>query len=158
MSFCRKIGWWRFFAPFSFFAGTGQEEEEEEDQDVLCHITAGCQQSLDYNIWFKSSSSSVQIILVFFPIPNFYTPFSSILTLILILIVYTVLDPNHNPYLNPSSNFSQQLSNSAFIGVGTIATRTFATPIFVTIATPIFVTFATPFFRTIATRTFATPL
>ena len=114
MSFCRKIGWWRFFAPFSFFAGTGQEEEEEEDQDVLCHITAGCQQSLDYNIWFKSSSSSVQIILVFFPIPNFYTPFSSILTLILILIVYTVLDPNHNPYLNPSSNFSQQLSNSAF--------------------------------------------
>ena len=42
-------------------------------------------------------------------------------------------------------------------GVGTIATRTFATPIFVTIATPIFVTFATPFFRTIATHTFATP-
>ena len=40
----------------------------------------------------------------------------------------------------------------------TIATRTFATPIFVTSATPIFVTFATPFFRTIATRTFATPL
>ena len=37
----------------------------------------------------------------------------------------------------------------AAVGVGTIATRTFATPIFVT--------FAPPFFRTIATRTFATP-
>ena len=44
-----------------------------------------------------------------------------------------------------------------FYGGGTYATRTFATPIFVTSATPIFVTSATPYFRTSATRTHATP-
>ena len=42
-------------------------------------------------------------------------------------------------------------------GCVTIATRTFATPYFVTSATPFLVTSTTPFFRTIATRTFATP-